>query len=680
MLSARRHLPNGSHPARAVGIALAAALLCLALLGGSASAAGAAVSGHKVTLTVREKPSGSGRVLASGAVTPAPASARVEVEWRSDGRWARLGDGPLKQGKFSISTSSHGMDRLAVRALVLQGKRQIGTSAVRTVNIKQATAPGDRKEGGGSPSGGGGGGGGGNGSGSGTGGSGSGDGSGTGSGGGLGALPPGPGETTPPPGGDETTPPAEDPLSAASLMATIDGYSSLPDHLSATANSTAAEGEFEANLAAAGLTLGEQAFEFPRFAVSAVGLTAGGAAVPGAAIAPLLYSGTTPAGGVTAPLVYGGEGEGTFTEAQAKGKIVVVATRYEHNSKAVGLDPAIEKAVKAGAKGLVAVTEAVGDYPKWEDVNARRGTGPLPVLMVGKRSGAAVLAAAERGEAGKLTLAADTSGTSCERDVWGELEGAEPGRRVFVGTPLSSFTPSASEHGSGLAITLGLARHYAALPQSERPETLVFMALGGHEIGWLGLQALLASSRGQWFREADAYVHLGSALGAPTAVEESDGTIVTTPTPDPTGRLHDSENPLLERPIIEDFEAAGVPTPETPPHIASGGEQTNAYAAGVPTVSFSGASLFFHTAGDTPSAVDPMILAADADAFRRAVDTITAIPAGRLKAENAHAAQLGSEIDAAARAPVNPTLGAGGSVLGSGGVGGPAAVPVASCP
>jgi hypothetical protein len=459
-------------------------------------------------------------------------------------------------------------------------------------------------------------------------------------------------------------------------MATIGSYSRLPDHLSATADSYAAEDEFQANLAAAGLTLGEQAFEYPRFAVGAVGLTAESTAVPRAAIAPLLYSGTTPAGGVTAPLFDGGTGG--FAQAEATGKIVVVSIPYEHNSKAVGLYPAIEKAVAGGAAGLVAVTQAVGDFPKWEDVNARVGTGPLPVLMVGKRSGAAVIAAAAKGEPGTLALAADTSGVACERDVWGELEGADPTRRVFVGTPITSFTPSASEHGSGVAIALGLARHYAALPKSQRPETLVFIALGGHEVGWLGLQALLASPRGPWLKEADAYVHLGSALGAPSAEEKPDGTIVTTPVPDPTGRLHDSENPLLERPIIEAFEAAGVPTPETPPHIASGGEQTNAYAAGIPTVSFSGASLFFHTAGDVPSTVDPTILAKDADAFRRSVDTIAAIPAGVLKAQNAYAAQLGSEIDAAKRAPVNPTKGAGG-ILGSGGVGGPAAVPVANC-
>ncbi|MFT3866353.1 MAG: hypothetical protein QM729_18995 [Solirubrobacterales bacterium] len=606
--------------------------LIAAVLPGQAAAAVRDGAAPKVTLVVRTRPAGSDRLVATGRAIPAPAKGSVVVQLRRAGAWRRLARGPLTRGAFKLRARPGGdATSPALRAVLYEGGRRTATSPVRRVRVtRRASAP-------------------------------------------TGANP------APSGGGGSTS--AEDPLSAASLMKTIESYASRPNHLSGTAASADAELEFQRDLADAGLRLGEQAFTFPRFSVEAVGLSAGGAAVPAAAIAPLLYSGTTEAGGVTAPLLDGGTAAATpaFTASEAAGKIVVVSVPYEHNSKAVGLDPAIETAVEGGAAGLVAVTQAVGDYPKWEDVNARDGTGPLPVLMVGKRSGAAVIEAAEGGEEGTLTLAADTSGVACDRDVWGELEGADPSRRVFVGTPASSYTPSASEHGSGVAITVGLARHYASLPRSERPETLVFMALGGHEIGWLGLQALLASSRGSWLREADAYVHLGSALGAPAATEEPDGTIATTTSPDPTGRLHDSENPLLVPGVLEDFEAAGVPTPETPPHIASGGEQTNAYAAGIPTASFSGASLFFHTAGDLPDTVDPTILAEDGDGFRRVIDTITSIPAGELKAENGEAEALGAAIDADARAPVNPTLGAGGS-LGSGGVGGPAATPVASCP
>jgi len=392
----RRHLP------------LAVAIACLATY--VASVAGASAAAPHVSLSVRAKPPGSDRVLATGRVMPAPRIARVEVQVKGPRGWGRFVSGRLSHGAFKLSHPATGT--LTLRARVFQGKRPLGVSAVRKLSVKGAPKGGPGQGGGAT---------------------GGGNGSTSGGGHGTGALP---------------SPAPEDPLGAASLMATIESYSRLPNHLSATANSFAAEDEFQANLAAAGLRLGEQAFEFPRFAVEAVGLTAGSTPVPAAAIAPLLYSGTTPGGGVTAPLFDGGSGG--FEAGEAAGKIVVVSIPYEHNSKAVGLYPAIEKAVVGGAKGLVAVTQAVGDFPKWEDVNARNGTGPLPVLMVGKRSGEAVIEAAAGGENGTLTLAADTSGVSCDRDVWGELEGADPNRRVFVGTPISSFTPSASEHGSGI--------------------------------------------------------------------------------------------------------------------------------------------------------------------------------------------------------------------------------------
>jgi hypothetical protein len=618
-------------------------LLLIATVACLVFASGASAAGHLVSLSVRVKPPGSSRVLVTGKVTPAPRSGRVVIEVHRPKGWRKLAGGTLKRGAFKIVT--HGTGSLALRALAFQGKRQLGVSAVRKVEVK---APAPAPSGGGS----------------------TGGGSSSGGGGGSGG-----GSTTPP------GPPDTAALVGPSLMATIDSYSSLPNHLSGTPNSAAAESEFQANLAGAGLKLGEQAFTFPRFAVSSVGLTADGNVVSQAAIAPLLYSGTTGPAGVTAELFDGGK-EGNYDDTEVEGKIVVATIPYAaNNSKALGLYPAIEKAVVGKAAGLIAVTQGVGDYPKWEDVNARLGTGPLPVLMVGKVSGKAVIKAAEEHKRGTLTLAADTSGVSCDRDVWGELEGADPSRRVFVGVPASSYTPSASEHGTGVAITVGLARYYASLPTSQRPATLVFMALGGHEIGWLGLQALLASPQGSWFKEADAYVHLGSALGTPTE-KEVNGAIVTTPEPDPTGRLHNSENPLLVPSIIEDFAAAGVPTAETPPFEASGGEQTNAYAAGIPTASFSGASLFFHTAGDVPSTVDPTILEKDADAFRRTVDTIDAIPPGVLKANNAHAAELGSKVNTAIRQPINATKGSGqpGAILESGGAGGPPATAVAACP
>lgn len=608
--------------------ALAAIAICCLVGATSVEAASPAhvLEPPRVSLRVSSQVDAGAPVVASGKTWPAPHNARVLLQLNRDGSWKTVAGRALRHRAFSFRFYLPAdQEAVRVRAVLFRRGAILARSPVRTVRVRARSS--------------------------------------------IGPSPPSPGgaaSSSPPP-----APAVEDPLSAVSLMTTVERYARWPNHLSDTATSAAALDEFSAALGAAGLRLGQQAFTYPKFSVSAVGLSAGGAAVPAAAIAPYLYSGTTGPGGVTATLFDGGDG--IFDASKVAGKIVVVSLASPNNSSSPNLYPAIEAAVEGGAKALVGVTQAVGDYPKWENTNARRGTGPMPVLLVGKHSGAAVIAAAQDGKTGTVTLAANTSGLACERDVWGELEGADPSRRVFVATPASSFTPSASEHGSAYAIVIGLARHYAALPKSARPETLVFMAIGGHEVGWLGLQGLLNSSHGTWLRGADAYVHLGSGLGAPTAKEEPDGTVVTTPTPDPSGQLHDSENPLLETSILEDFAAAGVPTKNKAPHEASGGEQTYAYAAGIPMVSFSGASLYFHTAGDSPSVVDPTILAKDADAFRRAVDTITAIPSGQLKAANTAAETYGEAINPDDRAPINPTLLSNRS-------GGPPATPVSSCP
>jgi hypothetical protein len=655
---------------RGLGVAIAAlSLLALLVARPALGAARAPHRSAKPSLSLKVVVVRNRQIFATGKVLPVPARGRIVLQLRRNGAWRRLGQSPLVgRGGYSVrAVVPAGIDDARLRAALYEGKRRRAISLTHSLRLEKPTSPSTPTDPGvtaptspASP-----------------------------------ASPAGPGEPPCIPAATSAAFPfatSGGPLSAGSLMATIERYASRPDHLSGTAAGAAAESEFTGALAAAGLKVCEQAFIFPRFTPTAVGLSVEGTAVPAAAIAPLLYSGATGPTGTTAPLVYIGETENketvSFTRSQVEGKIVVAKIPYQTNSKALGLDPAIEAAVEDGAAGFVAVTSVVGDYPKWEDTNARRGTGTLPVLLVGKTSGAAVVAAAEAGKTATLTLAADHTGASCDRDVWGELEGADPSRRVYVGVPVSSYTPSASEHGTGYAIVIGLARLYASLPKSQRPETLVFIGLGGHEIGWLGLQALLASREGSYLKEADAYIHLGSALGAPEAKEEpfGSGTIVTSTAADKTGRLHDSENPLLVPGVIEDFKAAGAEAPETPPFTASGGEQTNAFAAGIPTASFSGASLYFHTAGDTPSTIDQSILEHQADAFRRVVDRITAIPAGKLKAENSVAAQHGAEIaangEAAKRTPANPTLGAvrkTADALAEGGVGGPAATPVATC-
>lgn len=446
-----------------------------------------------------------------------------------------------------------------------------------------------------------------------------------------------------------------DPLSAEALMATVDQYGSAPNHYSGTPADWAEENTVADQFRADGLQIGSIAYRFPRFDPTNLALSTDSHQIPSSALAPLLYSGTTGPQGTEAPLL--AAADGSFEPADAAGKIVVVS-----QLSGGALDSSIAAAIAAGAKGLVYVTDGVGDLPEWEDVNSRDGTGDFPVLLVGKRSGAEVVADAEAGENADLTLQAEL-GTATDYDVWGILPGADPSRRVFVGTPVSSMVPAAAERGSGLGVLLGLARHYAEEPRSQRPETLVFVATSGHEVGFLGLQALI-EAKGGWFTEADAYVHIGSSLGSPTGVENPDGTITVTPTPPAGMKFHNSENPLLESISENAFTAAGVPLVNWPLHLGGTGEQVYAYAAGVPEIAVSAGGFWFHTAADVPSIVDPDILVRQADAYLGSVDGITAEPAGAIRAANAEADGYAASFPVAERTPVNP-------VLGTDGVGGP---------
>jgi hypothetical protein len=193
--------------------------------------------------------------------------------------------------------------------------------------------------------------------------------------------------------------PQPDPLSADSLLATVDQYGSAPDHYSGTPADWSELNVIAQQFGADGLQLGSIAYKFPRFEPTDVALSTDSHDVDSAALAPLLYSGTTGPSGIEAPLL--AAANGTFSAADAAGKIVVVSQLSKG-----ALAPSIIAAIAAGAEGLVYVTNGVGDLPRKEDVNSRKGTGHFPVLLVGKQSGATVVADAEAGESADLTLQA----------------------------------------------------------------------------------------------------------------------------------------------------------------------------------------------------------------------------------------------------------------------------------
>ena len=105
-------------------------------------------------------------------------------------------------------------------------------------------------------------------------------------------------------------------------MATIDQYGSAPNHYSGTPADWNELNVIAQQFRADGLQLGSIAYHFPRFEPTNVALSTDSHQVSSAALAPLLYSGTTGPQGTEAPLL--AAANGTFTPADAAGKIVVV--------------------------------------------------------------------------------------------------------------------------------------------------------------------------------------------------------------------------------------------------------------------------------------------------------------------------------------------------------------------
>jgi len=440
------------------------------------------------------------------------------------------------------------------------------------------------------------------------------------------------------------------PLSTASLMQTIDQYGSAPNHYSGTQADWSEENTVAEQFIADGLKVNSIAYDFPRFQPTHVSLSVDSTYFPASALAPLLYSGTTGPDGIEAPLEAAANGT---MPADAAGKIVVVSALAKGSVSA-----SVPKAIAAGAAAEVFVTNSLDNLPAWEDVNSRQGTGTLPVILIGKKSGAQLLADAEAGEEAVFTLQAEL-GAATDYDVWGELPGVDTSRRVIVGTPVSSMVPSASERGGGVAVLLALARHYAEEPRSQRSENLVFLATSGHEVGFLGLPALL-QQEGAWFTGADAYVHLGASIGAYNGVENPDGSVTMTGGTAKGLTLHDSENPLLESTSVNAFAAAGQPLKNTAMHLGGSGEQVYAYQEGVPEVSANSTSLWFHTTADLPGVVAPAILTGLTQGFLGSVDAILAQPAGAVIGANTEAKADAVGYVADNHAPGNPEFGASG--------------------
>jgi hypothetical protein len=335
---------------------------------------------------------------------------------------------------------------------------------------------------------------------------------------------------------------------------------------------------------------------------------------------PYYYSGSTPFGGVTAQLIdVGSDTALEIFSHDVKGKIVLASVAEQTPGVMPSLANLLQNAKQHGALGVVAAVQGPANYIATPNVTPGPMLG-MPTLFVGKQDGDALKT--RNGQRVHFELYARLSAGTTE-NVIATLDGLSD-QIITVGTPINGWFTAGTERGSGVGTFLTIARDLADRYRRRKPpKTIRFIATGGHELGGVGLSSYV-SAHPDVIQKTYAYVHLGAALGGFRYIENADGSITDTGLVDPSRTFYISSVYLQALTSAAAAVNGMFPYLALPPRLADPGEQQYMYAAGVPMVSMSGTTLYFHTEGDTADTTSAEILDPVVRTFSSVVDQLIA--------------------------------------------------------
>ena len=184
----------------------------------------------------------------------------------------------------------------------------------------------------------------------------------------------------------------------------------------------------------------------------------------------------TPAGGLDLEAVYVGLGsEADFAGRDVKGKAVFVFSMLGAPSEG-----AVRRADARGAAAILEVNMLPG--------NARYQAYPsgtkAPAFTIGHDDGVAareLIAAMPPGQPARVHVKLDVQRVPNLKtaQIWGTLPGATD-ETIYIFAHRDGWFDASGDNAGGVASMLGLAEHFAKIPQAQRKRTMVFVALDGH--------------------------------------------------------------------------------------------------------------------------------------------------------------------------------------------------------
>jgi hypothetical protein len=325
----------------------------------------------------------------------------------------------------------------------------------------------------------------------------------------------------------------------------------------------------------------------------------------------------TPTGpdGVEGPLKLWRPGAETPGASGALAVILLEKARHSRLGSPNIMGP-LRRAIEGGARGVILVTDGPTGDTILLNADPSGPAASVPVAVVGPKPGAGLVAAAERGETGRLVLDGEVTarGTS---NVFGRITGRGP--LVVISTPRTGWTRCVAERGPGLSTFLAMAEW---APQGLAGHDLLFLTNGAHEYDNQGAHEFLA----QHAPRPDAtalWVHLGAGFAARQFREVAPYVMEPTAAADPQRFLVGTEDLM---PVLTTAFAGLDGLAPRPAAQGAAGELGEILAKGYrPCFGMYGSHAWHHVDGDRiamtgPELVRPVALAVRA-AVRRTLGT-----------------------------------------------------------
>jgi len=327
---------------------------------------------------------------------------------------------------------------------------------------------------------------------------------------------------------------------------------------------------------------------------------------------------------------------GLGNEADFLGRDVAGKAVFSYSVFGLGNNGALARADEKGAAAIFDSHMLPGNmryqaYPK--------GTG-VPTFTLGGDDGIAVqdlIAHAPGGQAVRVKVQLDIDIVQDLKTgiVWGTLPGRTD-ETIYIIAHRDGWFDAAGDNASGVASMLGLAAHYAKIPQAERRRTLVFLGIDGHHNSGEGMgigRQWLLDNRADLFGKTALMINV-----------EHPSTVLTVARPRYATRLTRGfdygediywvntytgqqwyaggvRRPELREIAAKAFREFGVSTYLEPLAAAPAGDLSRLFRV-VPGLATSDFNHYFHSDRETPETVPWTGLEATTRAYARIIDAV----------------------------------------------------------